>query len=204
MFFVGDIHAQWTAYFDWLKIFDKRPSIQLGDFGFGFDPTIPSKWASQHKFIRGNHDDPTLCRAHPNYLGEYGITDEGIFYVSGAFSRDIAARKARMLQGGATEWWKDEEIAQEYFEEILAFYLRTRPAIVCSHDCPSNFRDTIDFMYSTAKMRNRTSDGLLSAMFNEYKPDIWIFGHYHDSFDTAFKDTRFKGLAELEVFELNV
>jgi hypothetical protein len=50
-----------------------RPGVVL--------PELPP----EHKFLRGNHDDPKLCGKHPNYLGEYGyLPDDELFFVSGA------------------------------------------------------------------------------------------------------------------------
>jgi len=50
-----------------------RPGVVL--------PELPP----EHKFIRGNHDDPKFCREHPNYLGNFGyLPDDELFFVSGA------------------------------------------------------------------------------------------------------------------------
>jgi len=200
MFYIGDVHAQWESYLDWIEIFEDRSSIQVGDFGMGFNDDIPDKWATPHKFIRGNHDNPAVCTPHPNYLGEYGVmSEDGIFFVGGAHSIDLERRKLEEWFGLApTQWWEDEEIAELKFEKILELYEFTKPKIVVSHDCPSEIRDLI---IDGRAYRNRTSDGLLSAMFRAHQPELWVFGHYHKSFDFIINKTRFKGLATLEVFE---
>jgi len=201
MFFIGDTHGEWESYSDWLEIFEERPSIQVGDFGIGFNSDIPDKWNLQHKFIRGNHDNPTLCRAHPNYLGEYGVTEDGIFFVSGAHSIDLERRKTETMFGLApTQWWKDEEIAESEFEKILKLYEDTKPKIVVSHDCPSEIRDE-RIIKGKKSYRNKTSDGLLSAMFKSHSPELWVFGHYHESLEFIIDNTRFKCLRPREVFE---
>src|SRR5260370_16253241 len=73
--FIGDTHAKFPLYRAIAtapvetddptnKIF--APSIQVGDFGMGFR-TAPIL-APDHRFIRGNHDNPQLCAEHPNWI----------------------------------------------------------------------------------------------------------------------------------------
>ena len=40
MFFIGDVHGKWDEYFNLISKMDQ--SIQVGDFGFGFNP--PTDW----------------------------------------------------------------------------------------------------------------------------------------------------------------
>jgi len=201
MFFIGDIHGKWRSYFKLIKKLPK--SIQVGDCGFGFSnrksPRAP--WAMNHRFIRGNHDDPKEANAHPNCLGDYGVTKDGIFFVAGGYSIDVDWRKANQHLYPTPIWWKDEEIAESEFEKILKLYEINRPRIVVSHDCPSEVRDILPAVKGKL-YRNRTSDGLLSAMFKAYQPKFWIFGHYHEAFDSIINGTRFVCLAELETFEV--
>jgi len=202
MFFIGDIHGQWVKYADCLEGFGAQKSIQVGDFGFGFgNKSIPDSWNMNHKFIRGNHDDPALCKDHSNYLGDYGITKDGIFFVGGGYSIDQDWRKSVQYKYPYSIWWKDEEIAESEFEKILTLYKTAKPKIIVSHDCPSEIRDNYLLTKGAKPYRNRTSDGLLSAMLKIHSPKLWIFGHYHESFDSVINKTRFKCLAEFEVFE---
>lgn len=201
MFFIGDIHGHFEEYFSLLKVFGSQKSIQLGDFGFGFGNGIPSSWDMNHRFIRGNHDDPAACNAHPNYLGDYGVTEDGIFFVGGGYSIDIKWRKSVQYKYKDPIYWEDEEIAETKFKKILKFYKATKPKIVVSHDCPSEVRAILPTIKNSPAFHNRTSDGLLSAMFKAHSPELWIFGHYHRSFDSVINGTRFVCLAELEVFE---
>jgi len=71
-----------------------RPGVVL--------PELPP----EHKFIRGNHDDPKFCREHPNYLGNFGdLPDDELFFVSGAQTASW-----RVL-GNSKYWYKDEELS---------------------------------------------------------------------------------------------
>ncbi|KKK66881.1 hypothetical protein LCGC14_2959640, partial [marine sediment metagenome] len=181
MFFIGDVHGQYAAYFDWLNKFKSQKSIQVGDFGLGFGNATPAPWDMIHRFIRGNHDDPAACNAHSNHLGDYGVTEDGIFFVAGGYSIDVDWRKSVQHEYPYPIWWEDEEIAESEFEKILELYKATKPKIVVSHDCPSEIRDTL--LEGGSPHRNRTSDGLLSAMFKAHQPELWVFGHYHESID---------------------
>ena len=48
---------------------------------------------------------------------------------------------------------------------------------------------------------NRT---MLQMMLNEHEPELWIFGHHHRSVDQYVNNCRFKCLAELETFEIEI
>lgn len=197
MIFIGDVHGKIKEYFHLLRNLNQK-SIQVGDFGFGF-VEVPESWSKNHKFIRGNHDDPA-CVKHPNCLGDYGLTEDKIFFVGGAYSIDAVWRKAQQYKYKNPIWWENEEIPEKEFKKILDLYDKEKPDIVVSHDCPAEIRKLI---IDGPQYRNRTSDGLLSAMFYEHAPKLWVFGHYHKSFDQMIKGTRFICLNELEVFDSN-
>lgn len=206
MFFIGDVHGKWEAYFDLLEVFGNRKSIQVGDFGMGFSSETPPKWDMAHRFIRGNHDDPEVCRAHPNYLGDYGVTEDGIFFVGGGYSIDYEWRQLyNHRHPNRQVWWEDEEIAAKEFPLILEQYKAMAPNIVVAHDAPTEVKALIVEGNIVDKRRfiNRTSDGLMSEMLKVFKPALWIFGHYHCSSDFEYDGTRFVGLDELEVFEID-
>jgi hypothetical protein len=97
-----------------------RPGVHL--------PELPP----EHKFLRGNHDDPTLCRAHANYLGDYGyLPDDDLFCVSGAQTASW-----RVL-GNSKYRNADEEMSDSVLNEMIASYTEMRPNIVISHTAPS-------------------------------------------------------------------
>ena len=104
--FIGDVHGHIDAY---MRVRGNTPSFQIGDMGLGFPNTALPK-GGEHRFIRGNHDDPAACRKHPNYAGDFGYDpDCDLFYMGGAWSIDGEWRKERMLhnprQQTATERW---------------------------------------------------------------------------------------------------
>ena len=44
----------------------------------------------------------------------------------------------------------------------------------------------------------------LDAMFDIHKPDLWLFGHWHDSQDRNVMGTRFICLNELEYKDIEI
>ncbi|PWJ12118.1 hypothetical protein [Jannaschia seohaensis] len=100
---IGDIHGRRDLYARALA--GAKESVQIGDFGMGFIPEEDlATWPGGpgHKFFRGNHDDPALCRAHPAHLesGPYG----NLFVVGGGWSID------REYRTPGVTWWPDEEL----------------------------------------------------------------------------------------------
>jgi hypothetical protein len=188
MLFIGDVHGNIKEY---QKIIENAPeSIQLGDFGYGFMP-IP-KFPIEHKFIPGNHDNRQLCLKVPNCLGNFGyLENKGIFFVSGALSID------KHLRVEGHTWWRDEQLSFSQMIECYDSYDRILPKIVISHDCP----DLAGINKYADKYRNPTTQ-LLDAMFTRHRPEVWIFGHHHESFKNYVNGTQFIGLAELETIDI--
>ena len=130
MLFVGDNHSQFATYsYILFKMQHKGGqigvdcSLQLGDMGIGFNDRDPKfskdnlSWFPEidlnHKFIRGNHDNPAMCKSHPNYLGDWGyLSDPNIFYVSGGYSVDYMYRTV------GVSFWADEELNTEEMQKI--------------------------------------------------------------------------------------
>jgi len=103
---IGDIHGYTKTYQKFLKTLnpDQR-TIQVGDMGLGFSRVGLPPLPDVHKFFRGNHDSPEKCRAHKNYLGDFGyLLEDNLFWLAGAFSIDRAWR----VQG--VSYWIDEEL----------------------------------------------------------------------------------------------
>ncbi len=221
---IGDVHGKVDEYLSIIKSLTV-PSLQVGDMGLGdafFAPpagvNLPP--LNGHRFLRGNHDSPELCRAHPNYIGEFGTDDNtGIFWVSGAFSVD----RQRRLASGA--WWPDEELNHQQWMRLLADYERLKPEFVVSHECPASVNQQMlsSIVSQRLTCRSEDSDKYIAAfvgdkrkcsqsltctkmdsMLRIHRPRRWVFGHYHNSWECTVGGTRFFCLAELEVrqFEL--
>ena len=199
MFFIGDVHGDIDTYKSLLR--DMDYSIQVGDLGIGF-PLVPDLDLvhKNHKFIRGNHDNPDVARNHPNYLGDYGYIKEAeLFYISGAWSIDAQYRAP-----GIT-WWTDEQLSTEEFGKARKLFIKTKPKIVVSHDGPEDIAGDIILERSPFKgmgiIKNRTMSEL-NIMLSFHKPDIWIFGHHHTNYRKKLDKTDFICLDIMEVFEI--
>ena len=190
MLFIGDIHGCFDIYQDLIKNHDK--SIQLGDFGVGFPDWVPFDIPLDHLFLRGNHDNPAVCREHPNYLGDYGF-NEDFFYISGAYSID---KDLRIID---VDWWAEEELSYGDWKAVIDLYSKIRPKTVISHDCPKIVFQTL---FNAPYYPNRTSQAM-DQLWEIHQPKTWIFAHYHVSAKRQVKDTLLVCLNINETFEFS-
>ena len=214
LYAIGDVHGK---IFNYKKLLESLPAdastIQLGDMGLGFEGVYLPKLSGQHKFIRGNHDSPSECREHLNYLGEFGYDETlKIFYLGGGYSIDRDMR----IEG--VSWWRDEELSFTDLENAIQQYREVKPRIVVSHECPQEvgdyllrslgwiggmYPDPYGKAYKARKLLSRTA-GALQTMFEAHQPEYWFFGHYHVDKVFWFKEykTEFRVLNELSVAEV--
>lgn len=200
---IGDVHGKIPAY---IKLAEEAEnSIQLGDLGFDYSG-INCLNPKNHRVLGGNHDNyeydgKNFILQTDHFLGDFGthsVPDIGdFFFVRGASSID----KKNRTHG--IDWWPHEEM--EYRTMMFAFeeYSKVKPKIVLSHECPIFIIEMISgyktwdgmpiFPSMTAK--------LLESMFDEHKPELWIFGHHHKHFDMSIEGTRFICLPELACFD---
>jgi hypothetical protein len=173
--FIGDVHAKFMHYKTMLdpNIF----SIQVGDFGLGFGIDAP-KVENNHRFIRGNHDNPELCLVNENWIGD-GTYINGIFCVGGARSTDAWNRTE------GVDWWRDEEVSYEIASRIFDQYLELKPDVVVSHDCPDDGLPFPEYRFPSI------TSNLLNSMLESHRPKLWVFGHHHMSIDVIVDGTRF-------------
>lgn len=178
MRFIGDLHGSMLLYSDLIK--DCKESIQVGDIGHGF-VHIPD-FGPTHVHIHGNHDNPNLAIKHRRFLGRFGLTPEGIFYVSGAYSID---RKS-LIHG--VSLFEREELSYEESMRCIEFYIDNYKKIkaVVSHDAP----------YEILKMLvdspiNSMTTSLLENLRQIYRPAKWVFGHHHKFFKKKYEGTMF-------------
>lgn len=168
-------------------------SLQLGDMGIftkRCSEELPDM--DQHKFFRGNHDNPALCRMHHNYLGDWGYHSKNdMFWVSGGYSID---RHTRTI---GIDWWEDEELSTGVLMDVLQYYADVKPKIMITHECPSVIKESA---LSNPGKRNITSrtELALQAMYEVHQPELWVYGHHHQKVDKVMGKTRFIGLNEMK------
>ncbi|VVB52774.1 Uncharacterised protein [uncultured archaeon] len=178
----GDVHGYTKQYQKYLRqnLDPSQRTIQIGDMGLGFAGVGLHPMAENHKFFRGNHDSPAKCRAHKNYLGDYGYLElDGIFYLAGARSIDRAYRTE------GVSWWADEELSYEELGKAIDLYKQVKPRFVLSHEAPAIAGKVLLHSqlgpYFTAKLAcsmSRTAEAM-QQMLDIHQPEKWIFGHYH-------------------------
>ena len=204
MILIGDVHGLFYNYREILKSYGKD-SLQLGDFGFGFPDTrrhvLVEDIPGIHKFLRGNHDNPELCKLDSSYIGDYGELEgeyiggkyNKLFYISGAWSIDESMRIP-----GVT-WWEGEQLSYKELCEASNRYIEGDCEIVCSHDCPTF---VLEHLYPSRVIPTRTSQSM-DSMFIGRKPKVWFFCHHHQSWRKEIDGCWFICLNELEVLDLS-
>lgn len=207
--FIGDVHGYFERY---KKIIDGCPaSIQVGDLGLGFrhtqgpregeftqNPPHYKMTEGNHRFIRGNHDNPGECNKNSQWIKD-GTVEDGVMFIGGAESIDIPWRVKDY------SWWEDEQLSDDEFNVLIDKFIMEKPHTVISHDCPVEVAEIMcDFRF---KPESRTQRAL-QAMWNGHSPDRWIFGHWHVhqclDLEKDKKLTKFICLEELQYMDINL
>lgn len=207
--FIGDVHGKYKQYKRILKEANAEgiQTIQVGDMGVGFkrylygedvfypNPPYDVMVKGDHKFIRGNHDNPEVCRKHTQWISD-GATINDVMFVGGALSIDAAYRTE-----GYT-WWRDEELTYDELDQIFLKYQEFKPRVMITHECPEEVACRLSNVHKLdiPSVTRQAFDNYLA----DHQPEIWVFGHWHTSFDQEWKGTRFICLNELETVDLDV
>lgn len=208
MKFIGDVHGLYRQYERLIK--ENPDTIQVGDMGIGFRRWPHGEWQANPPydvmvkqnawFIRGNHDNPHVCRNHSRWIKDGHILttkkDTKIMFIGGASSIDWKYRIEDY------SWWPEEELSIEEMNGLQSVYEIERPDVMVTHDCPL---DVIPYIHSHHFRDNsRTQQFFNGLLAMEHKPKLWIFGHHHKSFDMTILGCRFVCLAELEMKEFDI
>lgn len=206
--FVGDIHGKTDDYKSYSLAGDGYDmSVQVGDFGFGFFSVQKTQFLEEwqlenpkHKFIRGNHDSPAICKKMPGYINDGQILNDMMF-VGGAWSID----HYRRTEG--VSWWRDEELSVEELNRMVDIYDVTRPEIMVTHDAPSDISYEMFVLSGLApnlgkRIYTRTGQAL-QAMFEIHQPKFWVFGHWHHDLEYVSNGTHFVCVGELGYVDID-
>lgn len=213
--FIGDTHGNTELL--WKAIKDYESGIisciyHVGDVGFGFnnkelEPIVSYIWYEKIPFaiIRGNHDDPSHWvfshKTPTDFNAEAGIASGYYrkhpmqFIINGAFSIDQYKRTE------GVDWWREEEHTVIELNMLVDEFIRKAPLTVISHEAPAQALTAFNFPF--AKQESRTKQAL-TAMFENHKPKLWVFGHYHTSLDVEVDGTRFICVAKDSHIDLEV
>jgi predicted phosphodiesterase len=205
MLLIGDIHGCFQEYRKIIRESKAKKSLQLGDYGLGFPNSQNhfdiSDEKGTHLFIRGNHDNPAVCRADKFYAGDYGVIKgkfinknyDKLFFISGAWSIDQEYRTENI------SWWKDEQLSPKELESAINKYKEEEPDIVCSHDCPTV---VLYYIHPGRVIPTRTSQAM-DEMFLFRKPSYWFFAHHHMSWRKNIDGCTFVCLNEFEAIDIS-
>lgn len=189
---------------DYLAILDGvDKSVQVGDFGIGFGTkgmpdfvdSMIDEYPGQHRFIRGNHDNPHKCRESAHWISD-GQFEDGIMYIGGAWSIDQEWRTA------GVSWWPEEELSYVDLDSLVGIYDFLRPKVMITHTAPISIPR--DHCGKRIFGEGSRTENAFERMFEIHKPEVWIFGHWHLSLDKVVDGTRFICLDELEYIDLEI
>jgi Icc-related predicted phosphoesterase len=196
MRFIGDVHGRMKEYTTVTSGCDS--SVQVGDFGAGFVP-LPIL-SVNHRFIRGNHDNPEICRQSPNWIADgtcETINNNRLLFIGGAWSVD------RRFRTEGVDWWPDEECSWQILDQCIDSAQSHKPNVIVTHDCPYSLLGDLFGPHATRYMGNRTSQAL-DAVFDTHKPELWIFGHHHVDIQKNISGTEFVCLGELSYIDIGI
>jgi Calcineurin-like phosphoesterase len=218
--FIGDVHGMTERYQKILRRrFAGQQTFQLGDMGVGFPTAVKGNPGSlkgglhphimgggNHRWIRGNHDNPAVAPllTERGYAGDFGYDPRfELFWVGGAYSID---RENRTM---GFDWWPDEELSYTQLQAAIDLYLEKKPKIVASHEAPSEAAKMLLLQLAVgfrpeklASSMSRTSEAL-QWMFDQHRPQEWVFGHYHIDKSWVWKGTKFTCVNELSVYTIS-
>lgn len=197
MRFIGDVHGKFLEY---MFLAERcQESIQVGDFGVGFGKKYEPDFSPEHRFIRGNHDNPSICKAHPAWIPD-DTMENGVYFLGGADSID----KAHRIEG--VSWWREEQVSQEVAWDITGRFANgdLKPRVMVTHDCPI---EVAKIMFSHIISKNEQpslTQQMLQSCWESHKPDVWIFGHWHESKQVNILGTQFICLGELDYIDIDL
>jgi len=205
--FIGDVHGKWKQYKKIISECDT--SIQVGDFGVGFvskvtdavhsNPPYDHMNKGDHRFIRGNHDNPSVCKKHPFWIPDGTIVHDKIFCIGGAKSID-----AHMRTEGYN-WWVNEELSYKEFLILCDVYEKLKPPIIVAHEMP----ESLTYIVCSKCNMTKYDDPSITRQFLDnileiHKPDLFIHGHWHVNHHTIHKGVEYIGLGELDYIDLEL
>lgn len=202
---IGDVHGKFRRY---REIIRNVPfSIQVGDMGVGFrnrmgewtaNPPYDAMSEGRNFFIRGNHDNPEVCRRQKHWIPDGSVVD-GIYCLGGAVSIDRAWRTEGL------DWWSDEELSYAALERMVDEYTAIKPDVVITHDCPASAADGILAHFNMRKIEDGSRTRVaLQTMLDIHQPKEWYFGHWHQSVSFVRGRTAFRCLNELEFVDIDI
>lgn len=205
---IGDIHGHVYDYKAHSIADFEGPTIQIGDFGIGFgqgdywnESINDYHTAGNHRFIRGNHDNPAMCKSEmTGYIAD-GTVEGDVMFIGGAWSIDNpVAPPGWYRRTAGYDWWEDEECNDAQFEEMLETYTALKPRVMITHDCPACVSHPMFWgsgFLTGPVYPNRTSQWF-NRFIDAHEPDEWYFGHWHNTMAHKHGRTVFQCIGTLD------
>ena len=206
---IGDVHGLIRDYKFMLNGIES--SIQLGDMGVGFGYDLKDaslrrfyKENPNHKFIRGNHDNPERVNSFSGFVKDGSVIDD-VMYIGGAWSIDGPGCPWDAKRIPGRDWWFEEQNSLKDLELMLEVYKKKKPRVMITHDAPCVISREMFFKTGIIKGKEYHSNTttMLQAMFEEHQPEEWYFGHWHISKSAIIEGTKFRCLDELEFVDVD-
>lgn len=205
---IGDIHGKLYDY--QMMIENVERSIQVGDFGIGFagdywhDKVNEIHENTNHRFIRGNHDDPGKCEKDMvGYIPDITVEND-VMFIGGAWSIDWQWRTPDL------NWWEDEELSMSEIEKALEVFTITKPRVMITHDAPNSVTHDMFVKAGLALggadaplIKTRTGQ-MFEVMFELHQPEEWYFGHWHHTKLLERNGTKFQCLGECDFMDVEL
>lgn len=210
---IGDIHGMIYDYKAYAIDNFEGSTIQIGDFGVGFgqgDYWIESlnqfHEANGHRFIRGNHDNPAICKTMSGYIND-GTVENDVMFIGGAWSIDNPnAPPGWYKRTAGYDWWPEEECSDEQFQQMLDVYKTMKPRVMITHDCPAKV--SYPMFWGTGFIKGPVYPNRTSAWFDRFidahEPEFWFFGHWHKTMCYQHGKTTFICLGELDFIDVDL
>lgn len=196
---LSDVHGKYKRLHEVIRQKDRYEYIvQIGDLGFDYE-TLKNVDPNKFKICAGNHDNYDKIIDIPHYLGDFGyntLNGVSFFHYRGAYSIDKQYRTVGI------DWWQNEQVSIESFVEARELYRKIKPKIVLTHDCPESISYLL--LPPGARVYQNITSWALQELFNIHQPELWIFGHWHQSKKIKYGETTFICTDELETYDVKV
>ena len=213
---IGDVHG---LKYDLAIVLQNLPEdvtgvIQVGDLGVGFGQSdywhedLENMLKSVNgRFIRGNHDNPFMCRQMNTCIKD-GLVENEVMFIGGAWSIDNPnAPPGWHRRTIGIDWWPEEELTHAQLNQLSFLYSMVKPRVMVTHDCPLSISNKLFIergkTFSDVQYNTRTG-AAFEEMFKIHKPELWVFGHWHCDADEVIDGTRFICLNELSYADIDL
>lgn len=227
LFICGDIHGALRTLvweIDIRRKIENADIIIVGDIGVGFGR--PRGLEASYKRveeklryrdvkiwgIRGNHDDPSYFDGSIKFpflelLPDHKVVKIGnydVYPIGGGVSEDREERiktNERYERYGSHKriYWERERV------EPIIDNLPPKVDIIVSHMAPISFRPVAerpDEATPEIWEEELWDRRYLDYIQSEVRSGYWFYGHYHKSYEGESGLTMYRGLSELELFEV--